>query len=309
MRLRVVVVSDTHVAVGGRDHTWYNHMLVSRWQDVMAELVAKVNALTPDLVLVCGDLTDQGDEESFIALVEVFRAMQAPVRVTPGNHDIFRGRTGFVHLEKATAGMGNQSFDAGPCHFILLDHGYWIDADGHAHAKPTREVNIAGCGPSEEGLSWLTREVQAVDKPLIVASHFPLCLRLAYSVKTSPEEGQPTNQPFTSWCSMAGYLTIRRDAELAILLGSPYLTAVLSGHTHFHSCSYFGQVLNCSTAAIISYPFEIRIMTIDRSSLIMETCGLENDELEKMSFIPEWDNTWVKGRPDDRYCQISLRRS
>ncbi|MDO5758566.1 MAG: metallophosphoesterase family protein [Rhodobacterales bacterium] len=71
---QLVHLSDLHF---GRDRP-----------ELLNPLIARVNALEPDLVAISGDLTQRARHSQFEAAREFIEQLHAPVLVVPGNHDV-----------------------------------------------------------------------------------------------------------------------------------------------------------------------------------------------------------------------------
>jgi Icc protein len=84
--LRIVQVSDLHCG----EPTFQ--------PDVMAAIVDRVNAIRPDVVVVCGDLTAAGYEWEFEQAARWLEKVQAPKVVIPGNHD--SRNVGYIHFRR-----------------------------------------------------------------------------------------------------------------------------------------------------------------------------------------------------------------
>ena len=56
--------------------------------ELLAPLIAEVNALAPDLVAISGDLTQRARSAQFREARNFIDALEAPVLAVPGNHDI-----------------------------------------------------------------------------------------------------------------------------------------------------------------------------------------------------------------------------
>lgn len=74
---RIAAVADIHVRE--TDH--------GKWVDYFREVSAHA-----DVLLICGDLTDTGDEDEAKVLAEELRACTIPVICVLGNHDYEKGR-------------------------------------------------------------------------------------------------------------------------------------------------------------------------------------------------------------------------
>lgn len=74
---RIVQISDTQPIPGSDAH----------WQSVQ-KTIDLVNSLTPDWVLMPGDVTHSGSEEEFKMMKALLDQIKAPLHVIPGNHDL-----------------------------------------------------------------------------------------------------------------------------------------------------------------------------------------------------------------------------
>ncbi|HET7856589.1 MAG TPA: metallophosphoesterase, partial [Gaiellaceae bacterium] len=82
----IAQLSDVHVG-GGRYR-----------QELLRTAIEEINAAVPDLVVVAGDLTDEGYPDQYPLAKEELSALASPriVRV-PGNHDA--RNVGYLHFE------------------------------------------------------------------------------------------------------------------------------------------------------------------------------------------------------------------
>lgn len=84
--LRIAHISDIHAGEPSFQH------------EVMADIIAKVNAMKPDILIVAGDLTAAGYEEEYIEAAGILSQIDVPMLVIPGNHDA--RNVGWVHFER-----------------------------------------------------------------------------------------------------------------------------------------------------------------------------------------------------------------
>jgi Icc protein len=121
--------------------------------------VAHVNALAPDVVLITGDLTNDGDARVYAAFAGIVGSLRAPFFVLTGNHDdreIVRARFA-GHLPDR--GLLCYAIDRFAVRLIALDT--------LVPGKPWGRL-----GP--EQLAWLDARLGEVpDKPTMVALHHP----------------------------------------------------------------------------------------------------------------------------------------
>jgi Icc-related predicted phosphoesterase len=76
-KVRIAAVADIHVKVGDQ----------GKWVDFFKEVSGKA-----DVLLICGDLTDTGDEAEAELLAEDLKSCSIPVVAVFGNHDCEKGR-------------------------------------------------------------------------------------------------------------------------------------------------------------------------------------------------------------------------
>ena len=100
-----VVVSDTHLGLGGNDSA------ARQWQRTAEE----IDAAPGDFVLHLGDVVDGGREAQYPAYKETRKAIGKPVHEIPGNHD--RPEAFERHIRKPV----DTSFDHQGVRFLLLN--------------------------------------------------------------------------------------------------------------------------------------------------------------------------------------------
>lgn len=193
----IAQITDTHVLAGegntpgGGDPS--KHLLM---------VVRALNALEPrpDVVLVTGDLTTDGNDEDYRHLRGILDQLDMPFYVMPGNHDD-RGciRAAFRHDGYLPeSGYLNYVVDGYPVRIVCLDTLH----DGHDGGRLCLDR-----------LQWLEATL-AEDRsvPTVVAMHHPPFLTGLAPFDRDPLEGA--------------------DAFAAIVAGNPHVERVLCGHLH-----------------------------------------------------------------------------
>ncbi|MFN3437838.1 MAG: phosphodiesterase [Acidovorax sp.] len=194
----IAQLSDIHVRPRGQ---LYKGVVDSN--ALLAQAIAHLHALdrAPDLVLISGDLVDEGQPEEYAMAAELLHTLQLPYRLMPGNHD---HRAPFL----ATFGATHPYLPAhGPLHYCVDDF-------------PVRIVALDSCPPGEhhghidsDGLRWLQHTLSADPlKPTIVLLHHP---------------------PFESGISyLDDYRYIDAEPLAAVIRQFQHIEAVLCGHVH-----------------------------------------------------------------------------
>jgi 3',5'-cyclic AMP phosphodiesterase CpdA len=138
--------------------------------EVVTALVPLVQSLTPDLVVVSGDLTQRARTEQFREARRFLDALPGPQLVVPGNHD--------VPLYNLFQRFGQPL--RGYRHFISGDLDPFYD-DGEiavAGINTARSLTFKGGRISEEQMRRLHERFAALDESMvkIVVSHHPFDL-------------------------------------------------------------------------------------------------------------------------------------
>lgn len=113
----------------------------------------------PDLLLLTGDLTENGDLESFALLAGALASAPCPVLAIPGNHDSRDGLAAAFPRAAREQGFFHQALDAGGLRLLLLD---------------TFEPGRHGGAFCEARAAWLAAQLaQAPEQPTVIAMHHP----------------------------------------------------------------------------------------------------------------------------------------
>lgn len=198
--MRVVQLSDTHLMPGGAPFREIadTSAALARAAETIAGLAERVGPI--DLVLVTGDLVEEGDAESYARFRELTAAIPAPMAVIPGNHDDREElRAAFADQpQMPRSGPVNWRLDLRGATVVGLDS--LVDGAPHGALPP-------------ETLDWLRRAIAGLpDTPLIVAVHHPPF---------------PVGIPF-----MDGIGLRAPEALLAILAERFGPTLLVAGHVH-----------------------------------------------------------------------------
>ena len=154
----IAQITDMHVMAAGQ-------MAFGRI-DVNANLAAALARLAahdprPDIVLVTGDMTFDGEVVEYTALAGIMAGCDIPFHVMPGNHDNrARIRAAFPgHDYLPRGGFLHYTIDAHPLRIIALDTLNPESVDGQLCARR---------------LDWLAaRLAEAPDRPTLIAMHHP----------------------------------------------------------------------------------------------------------------------------------------
>lgn len=191
----------------------------------------------PDLIIVSGDLGEQGSDDEYAFVAAGLRSLKLPFVVVPGNHDrrepfrrAFPGETGSEpdHLAFMK--------DFGDVRVIGLD----TLVEGAAHGE---------LGAPQ--LDWLEEHLaQLDDRPALIVMHHP---------------------PFATHLPAmdAIGLSLGRERLLALLSAQPAILGILCGHVHRAIRGRFGRI-DAVIAPSASHQFALDFLGTGRFDTVCE---------------------------------------
>lgn len=125
----------------------------------LVEAVATLKKQTPkpELIVLGGDLLDDGQKGKYETIADLFKDFQVPVQTVLGNHDDLKNLKKSSLVEKGRNYPGYGSFDHGKVHLILLRTAGTGKSYGHL---------------DEEQLLWLSEDLsENRAKPVLIFMH------------------------------------------------------------------------------------------------------------------------------------------
>jgi 3',5'-cyclic AMP phosphodiesterase CpdA len=154
----IAQISDCHVTIDGVAYG------KAQSNEALVNAISYLNTLVPapDMVIVTGDITDNGLEEEYAIAGDMLGQLRAPVLIVPGNHDNRANlRAAFPHL----ACLRSEDPD-GPVRYV--DDTLPIRLVGMDSTCPPRH----GGGLTQDDLCWL-EQVLGENRPTMVFMHHP----------------------------------------------------------------------------------------------------------------------------------------
>lgn len=169
-RFVIAQITDVHLGFDRGNPDEYNRQRLDRTLKTLVEMRPR-----PDMLLLTGDLAEEGDDEvSYARLKEVLAPLPFPVHMAMGNHD---SRAPFLSAFPDAGhsdGFIQYAIEDAPLRILVLDtleegrHGggfcetraAWLSARlGEAPERPT--LIVLHHPPIETGLSWMTENPDA----------------------------------------------------------------------------------------------------------------------------------------------------
>ena len=269
---KIAVITDTHVIapellINGGGTAWQNEVnndrkLIDYSQEVFDYLVDKFKTDKPDLLLISGDLTKDGEKVSHQYVVNGLNELKAAgvkVYVIPGNHDIDNGNAKSFNGNSTTK---VENINSAMFASIYADYGYTgseRDPNSLSYAcEPITGLVLLGIDShsgslSDATLDWVCQQANKAwkeGKQVIAMMHHPLFPHVL--------EVDRLGSSF----NISGYETVRNR------LADAGIRVILTGHIHTSdiakdwNADLTKDICDVNTGSVISYPCDYRIMTL-----------------------------------------------
>ena len=242
-------------------------------------LVEKTIAEKPDLVLITGDLTKDGEVESHECVKErLEKISKAGIKILliPGNHDRGYMDNALVYANDTSTTaktFNNPTFFNYYKEYGFDDNSILYDNSMNYVTEPLPGLSVIGidtgiwCQYRDDVVDWACQQAEAARKkgnlPLLM-QHHPLMPHY-YSQE----------QLFELWAP-EDYMDVRER------LANAGIRAVLSGHTHTSDiCRYTSSqghdIFDINNGSPISYPCDFRVLSLSGNTLKVSTRSLCDD--------------------------------
>jgi 3',5'-cyclic AMP phosphodiesterase CpdA len=189
--MRLAQITDAHITAAGT--LWKGAVdTAARLRDAVAAL----NRISPDLVVLTGDLVETGDAAEYANAAAILADLAAPLMLLPGNHDDRAAMRASFPAQGWQGPFLQTARDAAGLRVLALD---------------TVEPQRTAGSYCDERLAWLDAAL-AAEQPTLVFLHHPPC---------------PMGLPFMDQWPFAG-----GDALAARLSGRRDILRLACGHVH-----------------------------------------------------------------------------
>ncbi len=193
-RFTIAQITDLHIGYAPS-----SERLVER-------IVAEINRIGPALVVVSGDIADQGRWDEYRRAASILARLDAPIVTVPGNHDR-RGRAGYL----STFGSGLAAVRFGRWTIVRLDAGHGRDQftltqiraleRTLATTEPGRaivvsHIPLAGRRSVKTRTAEVAELLQRYHVPLVLSGH--LHYESAYGMAGAPNPADTTHYVVTA---------------------------------------------------------------------------------------------------------------
>lgn len=210
--LRIALLADTHTNRGTKDEQPEYHNRLER-------VIDEVNGSTVSLVLIAGDLTENGKQEEYSDFRQQIARFTAPVFVVPGNHDVGTKWTPQHPDSVSTPVLSRYESAVGPSWYTTQTAGLRI-------IGLNSSLLGSGLPEAQQQWGWLENTLRADTKSTtIVFMHYP-------PFRDYPEEPG------------GGYWNIepKPRSRFLALTQLANVRAIFSGHTHQSLVNHYNSI-------------------------------------------------------------------
>ena len=305
----IAVVSDIHVmapsllpAEAKTQEAWTTYYanqrkMLEQSAGLFYQFVDNMVDSKPDIVLITGDLTKDGEEESHKyvrAKLEILKNEGIKVFVIPGNHDF--GTEGSPKQYKAD-GTTEPAPVLAYNNFAGFYEGYGYGDEASKYdvnslsyvAEPVEGLVLLAIDSHDASiptatLTWLcdrATEAHAAGKQVIAMMHHPLFPHITGA------------NLFISTYTVDDYATVRNA------LINAGVNVILTGHFHTSDIAKDWNddeskaIYDINTGSLISYPCDYRILTLEDG---MRTLNVETKSITPTDMTADECKAWLKGR-------------
>ena len=288
--LKIAVISDIHylspklvspsVALQSFEATTGRN--TKELHEVLNQVFTKLTIYKPDILLISGDITNNGEKDShidFAAKLEVLSKNGTRIFVVPGNHDVnVPNAKAFVGDKPIpTLNISAQEFEEiyGPygyadsakrdsaslSYMVELNDSTWLLGIDSNRYKENTTTTIASGRILPETLRWtldILNEANSKDILVLGMMHHGLVEHMPYQSAFLPQ-----------------YL-IDNWEENAHTLADNGLKIIFTGHFHSNDITSItsqkgNTIYDVETGSLAGYPFPYRLMTLQNNKLIIES--------------------------------------
>ena len=232
--IRLGVVTEIHIVPPGTPPlAWHNPFRSDQAEELFRAAIDRCVEQQVDAIAILGDLTHYADPDSFAVVRRVLEAVDLPVYVLPGNHDLDARERPLAAFHRA------------------LDLGQVTMAPINRALTPAIDLMLIGLEPGDAEKRYAAIRSHAItgnDATLtVVLTHFP-----PFAMQEMLAE---------AGLKHAGDL-VNREALLEDLASIPGPVLIVNGHLHVQATITDGPRLQLAVAALTEPPHDVTILTI-----------------------------------------------
>ena len=266
------ILNDLHLGQTGYGQ-WHNRQIFDHAEELAGAAVEAIARENVDLAVALGDLSHDGDPQVLERARDILSGLPDPWFAIPGNHD----------RSAEANGVFDEVFgdNAAPIYLRL-------DGVGMVFLRRVQRDEDYGIG--DDAIERIVSTV-GEDKPesLVIFSHIPVVSEKEYAESLGAK--------------YAGHYPDGEQLLASLSAVTSVRPLLLSAHQHWHHIEETPTRVLCTTAAVVAYPMEIRIVSFEDSAVETHVVPIAGPELLSESLI---ESAWVGGTKDDRERRLQM---
>ncbi|MFZ4639996.1 MAG: metallophosphoesterase family protein [Nodosilinea sp.] len=250
-RFRFAIISDPHIA---RPETISNHPhrfhLVEVSIPGIEQILAHLETLPLDFLLLPGDLTQHGEWVNHAWLIDRLERLPFPTYVVPGNHDVIArdasdGAIGLADFPRLYRNFGYRDGQTPYYQQEILPGVRLIGLNSNSFDPDGKLLEVGHI--DAEQLAWLDHLLPQVQSDLVL-------VMLHHNVLE--------HLPGQSMSALGQRYMVRNHQALIDRLEAARVPLMLTGHLHVQDIARRGHLCEILTGSIVSYPHPYRIIQV-----------------------------------------------
>lgn len=253
LRFRFAVISDLHVTL---PHTLWDapnrFHLVEVSIPSLEQILAQLEPLDLDFLLLPGDLTQHGEWDNHEWLAQRLRQLPYPSYVVPGNHDIVardrsEQRIGLADFSRIYQDFGYSDGVTPYYQRTILPGVRLIGLNSNGFDPTGNQLGVGYLDP--EQLAWLDQVLANLgdDLPLVMLHHNVL-----------------EHLPGQAESPMGQRYMLHNRQELIDRLMAAAVPLMFTGHLHVQNVARQDNLCEILTGSLVSYPHPYRVIELEK---------------------------------------------
>ena len=293
--LKIAVISDIHylsprLAKDGAALQSFETATGRNVKDlhqVLSQVISELEAYSPDIVLIAGDITNHGEREShldFVAKLKPITENDTRIFVVPGNHD--------VNVPNAKAYIGDKPTPTLSISALEFEQIYAPFGYNQALRRDTAslsylaEVNDSIWLLGIDSNKYSQHTTSSISSGRILPATMNWVLEILEEAKSKNilvmgmmHHGLVEHMPYQSML-MPDYL-IDNWKSTAEILADNGLKIIFTGHFHSNDITLLTspkgkKIYDIETGSLAGYPFPYRLMTLENNKLNIESYFIDS---------------------------------
>jgi 3',5'-cyclic AMP phosphodiesterase CpdA len=275
LTFRFAIISDPHIAL---PHTIWDHPSRFHLVEVsilaLETVLASLESLDLDFLLLPGDLSQHGEPDNHQWLAERLSQLPYPTYVVPGNHDIPEqfSTTDSIGLKEFLEYYRSFGYEGSLYPYYVhevLPHVHLIGLNSNYFDSQGKQLGMGRLDQTQ--LIWLQDTLSRIstDDVVLVMLHHNVIEHL----------------PGQSHSPMGRRYMLENAGDLLQCLQQANVRLMFTGHLHVQDVAQHQGIYEITTGSLVSYPHPYRILEFHRDDWGNQQMQIKSD---RVTAVPGW---------------------